>query len=92
MKTLREIIDFLSEVCMFNHCIYLRDSSGEIFEYNSVYDYLDYDVIGISDIQYRERPGYFFAGPYFPPFPEYVDTYSIFQIRLNINNSKEAND
>ena len=36
MKTLREVIDFLSEVCMFKYCIYLRDSSGEIFEYNSI--------------------------------------------------------
>ena len=93
MKTLREVIDFLSEVCMFKYCIYLRDSSGEIFEYNSIQDYLDYNVIGISDVQYHEHPGYFCGGPYFPPFSDHLDIYFEFQIRIDINNNcKEVNN
>ena len=52
MKTLREVTNFLSELCNFKYKIFLMDNNEQLIECEDIdiTDYLKYEVLEINNI------------------------------------------
>lgn len=84
MKTLKEVIDFLSEFCNFEYKIFLLDNNKQLIECDDIdiTDYLKYEVLEINDIALQPSSGSFNPYPLNCNYPEPYTSVFIF-IKLN---------
>lgn len=86
MKTLREVIDFLSELCNFKYRILLLDNNEQLIECEDIdiTDYLKYEVLEINNIAIQPSSNSFNPFNSFRfSYPE-PDTSVFIFIKLNI--------
>ena len=84
MKTLREVIDFLSELCNFKYKILLLDNNEQLIECEDIdiTDYLKYEVLEINNIAIQPSSNSFNPYPLRFSYPE-PDTSVFIFIKLN---------